>query len=101
MRSANEPRQLLLAMLDRSAGQVRAVELDQIEGAQHRGAAIARPADQIKHRKALVVGDDCLADRVLAAIAITLNVKLATPQGSQPSLDPPTPTHIFHCDVSR
>jgi hypothetical protein len=33
-----------------SAAQIFAVELDQVEGTQHRSAAIARPADQIKHR---------------------------------------------------
>ena len=61
MRGANELGQLALAVLDWSASQILALELDQIEGAQHRIAAMARPADEFEYREAFVVGDDRLA----------------------------------------
>ena len=38
-----------------------AVELDQVEGAKDRGRARLVSADEIEHRKSVLVGDDCIA----------------------------------------
>jgi hypothetical protein len=40
--------------------QIRAIKFDQVEGAQHRSAAVLLPADQIEHGKAVVASDDGL-----------------------------------------
>jgi hypothetical protein len=45
MRRANELGELALAVFDWCPSQILALELDQVEGAQYRRTAIARPAD--------------------------------------------------------
>jgi hypothetical protein len=61
MRAAHQLGQLTLALLDRHPAQILAVELDQIESAEHCFVAMTHPADKFKHCEAVVVGDDRLA----------------------------------------
>ena len=60
-RAANELRQLALAVLNRSAAQVLALKLNEIEGAEHRGPAVSLSPDKLEHGKTVLVGDDRLA----------------------------------------
>jgi hypothetical protein len=61
MSSAYQPCQGSLALLDRCAAQILAVQLDQVERDQHRLVAVALVADQIKHRQSALIGDDRFA----------------------------------------
>jgi hypothetical protein len=47
--------------LNRCPPQVFTVQLDQVKGAKDCITAVTAPADQVKHREAVVVGDDRLA----------------------------------------
>ena len=58
-----QPQQLgqpALSVLDRLGPNVLAVHLEQIERTQHRAGVSAMPADEIEHRQAVVVANDCL-----------------------------------------
>ena len=61
MLAAQQRLQGALAGFDRLATQILAVKLEQVEGAKdcRRGPAVC--ADEIEHRKSVLVGDDCLA----------------------------------------
>jgi hypothetical protein len=61
MLAAQKRPQGALAGFYRLPTQILAVELEQAEGAKDRGRAGLVPADQVEHRKALLVGDDRLA----------------------------------------
>ena len=58
MRGANELGELALAVLDRPSPQILALQLDQVEGAEHGVVAMACPSDRLEHGEAVVVGDD-------------------------------------------
>jgi hypothetical protein len=59
--AAQQRPQGALAGFNRLATQILAVELKQIEGAKDRSRTRLVPADKVKYRKALLIGDDRLA----------------------------------------
>jgi len=56
-----QPGQPVLAVFNRLASYVLAVNLGQIKRAEDRARIASVAADQVEHRKAVVVADDCLA----------------------------------------
>ena len=53
--------QPILASLERLLAEIEAVELDQVEGAEHRGMVVMPIAKEIEHREPLAIDDDRLA----------------------------------------
>ena len=51
----------VLALLERPLPQIKTVELDQIESAQHRGVVMLAKTEEIEDRQALPIDDDRLA----------------------------------------
>ena len=58
---AQHPRQVLLALLDRSRPYVRTIEFKEVEGAQSRRVVMLAIAQQVEDREAALVHDDGLA----------------------------------------
>jgi hypothetical protein len=54
-------RQDVLALFDRRAPQVLAVEFEEVERAEHGGGIMTVPADQVENGKSAFVADDGLA----------------------------------------
>jgi hypothetical protein len=59
-RRAEEIGQLILAMLERLLAEIEAVELDQVEGAEHRGMIVMPITEEFEDREPLPVDDDRL-----------------------------------------
>ena len=61
MGAAQELRQEAFTLLDRSEPQIVAVQLDQVEGAEHGGVVMLPVAQQLEHREAALIDHDGLA----------------------------------------
>ena len=60
-RLPEELRQMPLPFLDRAAPQVRAVNLDQVEGTERRGMVMTSVTEEVKDREAFLIDHNRLA----------------------------------------